>query len=59
MVKNLLKTQGVQAVPYRVIDTWGKYSIVVIPPIFTIGLLIPSSGVVFSHTVAGAKKSFL
>jgi hypothetical protein len=32
---------GVQAVPYRVIDTWGKYSIVD-TPMFTYGLLTPS-----------------
>ena len=30
-----------QAVPYRVIDTWGTYSIVVIPTWFTFGLLSP------------------
>jgi hypothetical protein len=29
---------GVQAMPQGVIDTWGKYSIVVIHPMFTYGL---------------------
>jgi hypothetical protein len=32
---------GVQAVPYRIIDTWGKYSIVD-TPMFTYDLLISS-----------------
>ena len=32
---------GVQAMPYGVIDTWGKYSIVD-TPMFTYGLLTPS-----------------
>jgi len=33
---------GTQAMPDRVIDTWGSYSIVDIPPLFTLGLLTPS-----------------
>ena len=33
---------GVQAMPKGVIDTWGTYSIVVIPPMFTYGLRTPS-----------------
>jgi len=32
---------GVQSMPYSVNDTWGTYSIIDIPPVFTYGLLIP------------------
>jgi len=35
------RSPGVQEIPYWVINTWGTYSIVAQPPMFTYGLFSP------------------